>query len=281
MSNITPIQNAELTPAQLELVRSTIAKGATNDELKLFAYRCQHMGLDPLKPGQIHFVKYGNSPGAIIIGREGFRVRAAKTGKHAGTKIGVIRNEKDEVIGAWCEVYRTDWTQPAREEVFLEEYNTGKAQWAKMPITMIKKVAECAALRMAFPDELGGLYSKEEMDQAEPQDQAPTQPPQVEPTQPRDVSPISKPERVATDGLIRLGQYKIPGFVPKIGGQLMADCEMEALKETLKYWESRQRREGKKLSGVPATLVENIAKWIDAHSNQDSIVDALEEEFPS
>ena len=51
----------------------------------------------------------------------------------------------------------------------MHEYNTGKAMWAKMPETMIKKVAEAAALRMAFPDELGGLYAQEEMDQANPE----------------------------------------------------------------------------------------------------------------
>lgn len=166
MSNLIPA-GSKLTASDIQLIRDTIAKGATDSEMKLFLERCQRMGLDPLKPGQIHFAKYGGGPGTIIIGREGFRARAAKTGKHTGTKLGVIRDESGSVLGAWCEVYRSDWTQPAREEVFLEEYDTGKAQWAKMPITMIKKVAECAALRMAFPDELGGVYSAEEMDQAE------------------------------------------------------------------------------------------------------------------
>jgi hypothetical protein len=49
---------------------------------------------------------------------------------------------------------------------FLEEYNTNKGPWLKMPKTMIQKVAECGALRMAFPDELGGVYGQEEMMQA-------------------------------------------------------------------------------------------------------------------
>lgn len=172
MSNITPIAPREFTEREVSLIRDTVARGATVEEFKLFLYRCQHMGLDPLKPGQIHFVKYGTSPGSIIVGREGFRSRAARTGKHTGTKLGVLRDEQGRCIGAWCEVYRADWTHPAREEVSLSEYNTGKAQWAKMPETMIKKVAEAAALRMAFPDELGGLYVREEMDQAEEEPKA-------------------------------------------------------------------------------------------------------------
>lgn len=150
---------------ELELIKATVAKGATNAELELFLYRCRNMGLDPLRPGHIHFVKYGSNPGTIVIGLDGFRYKASKTGLHTGTKRGVIRNEAGECIGAWCEVYRKDWTECAREEVSLHEYNTSKAMWAKMPETMIKKVAEVAALRMAFPDELGGLYSQDEMDQ--------------------------------------------------------------------------------------------------------------------
>ncbi len=157
-----------LTDEQMDLIKNTVAKGATDNELKLFLYRCKEIGLDPLKPGQIFFIKYGSGPGTIVIGRDGFRARAASIGLHTGTKVGIIRDDKGHCLGAWCEVYRKDWKEPAREEVSLREYDTGKGQWAKMPETMIKKVAEVAALRMAFPDQLSGLYSSDEMDQATP-----------------------------------------------------------------------------------------------------------------
>lgn len=165
MSNL--IAADSFTGEQIQLIKGTIAKGATDDELKLFLYRCKTLGLDPLKPGMIHFVKYGSNPGTIVVGIEGFRARAATTGKLSGVKRGVLRDEKGQCTGGWCEVYRSDWKEPAREEVSLHEYNTGKAMWAKMPETMIKKVAEAAALRMAFADELGGVYATEEMDQAD------------------------------------------------------------------------------------------------------------------
>jgi phage recombination protein Bet len=160
-----------LTDEQMDLIKNTVAKGATDNELKLFLYRCKEIGLDPLKPGQIFFIKYGTGPGTIVIGRDGFRARAAAIGLHTGTKVGIIRDDKGSCLGAWCEVYRKDWKEPAREEVSLKEYDTGKGQWAKMPETMIKKVAEVAALRMAFPDQLSGLYSTDEMDQATPMKQ--------------------------------------------------------------------------------------------------------------
>jgi phage recombination protein Bet len=158
----------EWSQEEIQLIKETVAKGATDSEFKVFLYRCRKMDLDPLKSGQIFFIKYNNNPGTIVVGLDGFRARAARTGLHSGTKRGVIRDDKGKCIGAWAEVYRKDWEHPAREEVSLAEYNSGKAQWAKMPETMIKKVAETAALRMAFPDELGDLRSPEEMDQAEP-----------------------------------------------------------------------------------------------------------------
>lgn len=157
----------EFTPEQMHLITKTIAPGATPDELKLFLYRCGSLGLDPLKPGQIYFIKYGAGPGTIVVGIEGFRARAGKTGKLSGIKRGAIKDSKGILVGAYAEVYRSDWKECAREEVPLNEYDTKKGNWAKMPETMIKKVAEAAALRMAFPDDLGGIYTDAEMDQAE------------------------------------------------------------------------------------------------------------------
>jgi phage recombination protein Bet len=154
----------QFTPAQMQLITDVIARGASPDELRLFLYRCQKMGLDPLKAGQIFFIKYGTNPGTIVVGIEGFRARATRTGKLRGIKRGVLRNDKGECVGAWAKVRRADWDEPAEVEVSFAEYNTGRAEWKNKPETMIQKVAEAAALRMAFPDELGDAYSKEEMD---------------------------------------------------------------------------------------------------------------------
>jgi len=160
MSNL-PVTQSEFTQDQLSLIKSTVAKGATDDELKLFLYRCKNMGLDPLKPGQVHFVKFGNNPGSIVVGIDGMRAKAVRTGKLNGIRRGVTK-ENGKIVSGWCEVYHKDWQHPVREEVPFSEYNTGKAQWLVKPETMIKKVAEAAALRMAFPDDVGGMYSEDE-----------------------------------------------------------------------------------------------------------------------
>lgn len=173
MNQLATIQNqAQWTPEQYKLITDVVAKGATPDELKLFLYRCQHMGLDPLKPGMVHFIKYGTGAGTIVVGIDGFRSIAARTGKVSGVERGVHRDSDGKVVAGWCKVYRSDWTHPAHEEVPFGEYykpngNNRPGPWQTMPATMIKKVAEAAALRMAFPDDLGGVYERSEMDQAE------------------------------------------------------------------------------------------------------------------
>ncbi len=179
MSNLVPVNQdqplaQQFTPEQMQLITSTVAKGASPQELQLFLYRCKLMGLNPLKPGQIHFVRYGSSPGTIVVGIEGFRSIAGRTGKLSGIERGVNKDADGKVIEGWAKVYRSDWQHPACETVPMAEYNTGKAMWAKMPETMIKKVAECAALRMAFPDDLGGVYESAELDQAGKNPHAPS-----------------------------------------------------------------------------------------------------------
>lgn len=161
---MTLAQKFGFTESQLDLIKRTVAKNATDDELELFFYRAQALKANPLMPGQIYFVKFGNSAGTIIVGIDTFRNHAHSTGKLAGVKRGVIRDKNGACIGGWCDVYRTDWKEPAHEEVPISEYNTGKGNWQRMPETMIKKVAEVAAYRMAFPQQLGGLYVHEEME---------------------------------------------------------------------------------------------------------------------
>jgi phage recombination protein Bet len=270
------IAQREWSEEEVKLITDTVAKNASPNELKLFLYRCRNMGLDPLKPGMIYFVKYNqNQPGTIVVGIDGFRSQAAKTGKHTGTKRGVLRDDKGKCIGAWAEVYRSDWAHPAREEVSMQEYNTGKAQWSKMPETMIKKVAEAAALRMAFPDDLGGIYSQEEMDQAEPH-VSHTARPLVEPPKPN-VSPISdnkaeaqtiearflNEENVASkDYVVTFGKLK---------GKRLGDIPLDELKRYVSWILEQATIQNRPVSGIAAEFMRHaeVLMGVEAHKESD------------
>jgi len=227
----------DFTQDQISLIKATVAKNATAEEFKLFLLRCKQKGLNPLEPGQIYFVKYGSSPGTIVIGVDGFRSIAASTGKHTGTQRGIIRDETGKCIGGWAEVYRSDWSKPAREEVSLSEYNTGKAMWQKMPETMIKKVAEAAALRIAFPNELGGLYSADEMEQAAPKERNVDTAPQVTHTEGKNLD----------NYVIPFGKYK---------GLTLGTINRSDLSNYIDYIQNKALEENKEITG-------NVAEFMD------------------
>ncbi|RYG44827.1 phage recombination protein Bet [bacterium] len=166
-----PIPDAPEWEAKTELIRRTVAAGATSDELELFLHMAKRAGLDPLAR-QIHFVKR-RGRGVVQVGIDGLRLTADRTGLYAG-------NDDAEFMGI------TDGGYPAKAKVTVyklvgsqrcpfsatarwDEYYPGDEQgfmWRKMPHTMLAKCAEALALRKAFPADLSGLYIHEEMEQA-------------------------------------------------------------------------------------------------------------------
>ena len=158
-----------ITPAQVDLIKSQIAKGATDDELKLFLHVADKSGLDPLSR-QIYFIKRSGKM-TIQTGIDGFRAVADRTGQYVGSSDPVFEENGEIPSKATVTVNKVvggvvgNFTATAR----WEEYYPGKSQgfmWDKMPHTMLGKCAEALALRKAFPAQLSGLYTGDEMDQA-------------------------------------------------------------------------------------------------------------------
>lgn len=161
---------------KIGLIKRTIAKGATDDELALFLHQAQRTGLDPLAR-QIHFQKYNTKNGpqiAIITGIDGYRLIADRTGKYAGSDEPVYDGRVDGKYPAKATV--TVWKLvagqrvPFSASVYWNEYYPGEQkgfQWRKMPHVMLAKCAEAAALRKAFPADLSGMYTQDELEQAD------------------------------------------------------------------------------------------------------------------
>ena len=161
------------TPEQTQLISTTIAPGCSPDELKLFAYACQRTGLDPFSR-QIYAIKRGGKM-TISSGIDGLRSIAERTGQLDGSS-SYWCGEDGVWVDVWLSskppaaaktiIYRKGCAHPFTATARFADFNAGPGLWSKMPSVMIAKCSEAQALRRAFPADLSGVYSTDEMDQA-------------------------------------------------------------------------------------------------------------------
>ena len=174
------------------LAQIGIADAPHGDQL-VFLHYAQRTGLDPFAR-QIYMIgrKEWDSRNqretykyTIQAGIDGLRVIAERTGRYEGrTPVswcgadGVWRDvwldKNTPPTAARVGVYKQGFREPTVSVAIFEEYAARKkdgdliALWKSKPAHMISKVAEALALKAAFPQDLSGIYTPEEMDQDEP-----------------------------------------------------------------------------------------------------------------
>jgi len=166
------------TPDQERMIRDQCANGASAEEFEVLLEIARVRRLNPLLK-QIHFVKRWDRLKnryiwAAQISIDGMRAVAQRTGRYNGQDEPEYGPCNAKGFPEWSKVrvYRKDWDRPAVGLVFWREYvqttkdGSPTSFWADMPMNQLAKCAEAQALRKAFPEDCGGLYTDTEMEQA-------------------------------------------------------------------------------------------------------------------
>lgn len=183
----------DFSKEQKKFILDTLAPTLNENELLLFLYRSQKLGLNPLNGEIFAYISFETINGekvrklVMIAARDGKRKIAFKTGHLNSVETEAIYIKKtaelietgnakaeEKVIvkrvapweggqlwGATCKITRDDFQEPFKVTVPLSEYNRKNRIWTSKPETMIKKVAQSQCFSDAFP-ELAGVYDEAE-----------------------------------------------------------------------------------------------------------------------
>jgi phage recombination protein Bet len=177
----------EFTSGQVATLRQLGVENATREDLAVFFHQAVRTGLDPFAR-QIYMIGRWTKQGTkqtIQTGIDGYRLIARRAADKAGESLGYEDTLWCGEDGAWRDVWISK-TAPAAAKVtvlrngerfsavalFSEYAGTTKdgsytQMWATKGAIMIAKCAEALALRKAYPQDLSGIYTAEEMAQAD------------------------------------------------------------------------------------------------------------------
>lgn len=187
--------NGENINLTFEDVKQFLVSGngkISDKEATMFLNLCKYQHLNPFLH-EAYLIKFGTNPAQIVVSKEAFMKRAESNPKYDGVSAGLIvlrqisgnaelkytkgafKLPSDQIMGAWAEVRRTDRSQPHHIEISIQEFSKGQSTWKSMPATMIRKTAIVNALREAFPETLGGMYTEDDKNPNEPAESVQTE----------------------------------------------------------------------------------------------------------
>lgn len=175
--------NGEEVKLTGKMVKSFLTSGngdVSDQELVMFINLCKYQKLNPFLK-EAYLVKFGEKDAQIIVSKEAFMKRAEAHPQYAGFEAGIIveresalveiegaiKLEKDKIVGGWAKVFRKDRERPVSVKIAFQEFSKGQSTWNSMPLNMIRKTAIVNAMREAFPDNLGAMYTEEEAQSTE------------------------------------------------------------------------------------------------------------------
>ena len=174
-----------LAPETWNALREAVFPAASDEMIAVAVDYCKARNLDPLKK-PVHIVETWDSAQRKMVETiwpsiTELRITATRTGEFAGKDETAYGPDIEESVGGikmkypeWCQVTVYRLVNGERcafpgEKVYWKEAFAGKkggepnAMWKKRPYGQLAKCAEAAALRAAFPEEVGEGVTAEEM----------------------------------------------------------------------------------------------------------------------
>ena len=175
MSNVIERPEVKVSQSDKELIRSKVGKDCPDGKIKWFFSRAEKHGFDPFS-NQMHLVPRGKAPNrtwTVQVGIDGFRLIAQRTGEADGQDGPYWCGQDGVWVDHWINdeppaaakitVFRKGSSRGYTGVAAFKSYSQPGPIWERMPDVMLAKVAEALALRKAFPQELSGLYTQDEM----------------------------------------------------------------------------------------------------------------------
>jgi phage recombination protein Bet len=247
------MRDTAMTRERIELIKRTIAKGVSDDELELFVNTCKRTGLDPFAR-QLFAVKRWDGRErrevmSIQVSIDGFRLIADRACRSRDW----MRSEEPTLWcgddGKWAEEWLSStpptaakyttvivgpggmsarFTAVARFAAYAQKSKEGRPAglWGSMPDVMIAKCAEALCLRKAFPQELSGLYTSDELAQAEHAPVSPVAERAAATVVIEAIEEAHSDQSLATAAVKRwaLAAYQDAGYTPEEGKTYAADA---------------------------------------------------------
>ncbi len=187
-----PVARRGISESQWRTLVNNLYPGAASESVIMVWDYCAARKLDPLKkpchivPMQVKDAQSGTYVWRDVVmpGIYEYRTTATRTGLYLGhskPEYGPLIEHLGVSAPEWCAITVYRWNSEAKYkaeypvQVFFRECAATRRdkqtkelvlndRWSKAPTQMLTKCTEAAALREAFPDELGGTTAAEEVE---------------------------------------------------------------------------------------------------------------------